>query len=240
MLVSTCGDSVVSSSTEIDLNHRSGCTHEEADTRVFLHAAEKYNNTNCWHWRCCTCNLCRWKNKGGRAVGCIWDWNTFQIHCSPRECFKSWYKSRVLPAFHVVTDCDTVSFFGWKGKTEALKHMNCIPYSGVGFFRSWYWESESLTRCIWEDWVICCVHVWKEQCSDNSECSKAKAVFSTMQSHQHIYLHRAPRLPSPSAWGWTKDSHGNHYGQHFVRHRFVVRIWGLVLRADALWLQTGL
>ena len=47
-------------------------------------------------------------------------------------------KPRALPAFHAVTDCDTVSFFGWKGKTEGLKHMNCIPYSGVGFFRSWY------------------------------------------------------------------------------------------------------
>ena len=47
-------------------------------------------------------------------------------------------KSRTLPAFHAVTDYDTVSFFGWKGKTEGLKHMNCIPYSGVGFFRSWY------------------------------------------------------------------------------------------------------
>ena len=40
ILVSTCGDSVVSSSTEVDLTHMSGCTHEEADTRVFLHAAE--------------------------------------------------------------------------------------------------------------------------------------------------------------------------------------------------------
>ncbi len=47
-------------------------------------------------------------------------------------------KSRALPAFHAVTDCDTVSFFGWNGKTKGLKHMNCIPYSGVGFFRSWY------------------------------------------------------------------------------------------------------
>ena len=46
ILVSTCCDSVVSSSTE-DLNHMSGCTHEEADTRVFLHAAEEDNNTNC-------------------------------------------------------------------------------------------------------------------------------------------------------------------------------------------------
>ena len=47
-------------------------------------------------------------------------------------------KSRALPAFHAVTDCDVVSFFVWKGKTEGLKHMNCIPYSGIGFFRSWH------------------------------------------------------------------------------------------------------
>ena len=47
-------------------------------------------------------------------------------------------KSRALPAFHAVTDCDTVSFFCWNGKTKGLKHMNCIPYSGVGVFRSWY------------------------------------------------------------------------------------------------------
>ena len=46
ILVSTCGDSVVSSSTEVDLNHMS-VSNEEADTRVFLHAAEEDNNTNC-------------------------------------------------------------------------------------------------------------------------------------------------------------------------------------------------
>ena len=47
IFVPTCGDRVVSSSTEIDLNHMSGCTHEEADTRVFLHAAEEDNTMNC-------------------------------------------------------------------------------------------------------------------------------------------------------------------------------------------------
>ena len=46
ILVSICGDSVVSSSTEVDLNHMSGYTHKEADTRIFLHAAEDNNNTN--------------------------------------------------------------------------------------------------------------------------------------------------------------------------------------------------
>ena len=38
ILVSTCSDSLVSSSTEVDLNHMSGYTHEGADEE---------NNTNC-------------------------------------------------------------------------------------------------------------------------------------------------------------------------------------------------
>ena len=28
-------------------------------------------------------------------------------------------KSRTLPVFHAVTDCDTVSFFGWNGNLKA-------------------------------------------------------------------------------------------------------------------------
>jgi len=118
ILVSTCCDSVVSSSTD-DQNHMSGCTHEETDTRVFLHAAEEGNNTNCWHWRCCTCNLCRWRNKGGRAVGCICDWKTLIFRYTAAHVIASSLssdKSRASPAFHAVTDCDTVSFFGWNGK----------------------------------------------------------------------------------------------------------------------------
>ena len=47
ILVSTCDDSVVLSSTEVGLNHMSACTHEKAGTRVFLHAVEEDNNTNC-------------------------------------------------------------------------------------------------------------------------------------------------------------------------------------------------
>ena len=40
IFVSTCDDSVDSSFTEVNLNNVSGRTHEEADTPVFLHAAD--------------------------------------------------------------------------------------------------------------------------------------------------------------------------------------------------------
>ena len=55
-----------------------------------------------------------------------------------------------------------------------------------------------------------------------------------MQSHQHIYLDRAPRLPSPSAWGWTKDIHGSHYGRHFVRLRTRTTSWSTVAANKAV------
>ena len=57
---------------------------------------------------------------------------------APTRLLQVLVQTRALPAFHAVTDCDTVSFFGWNGKIKGLKDMNCIPYSGVGFFRSWY------------------------------------------------------------------------------------------------------
>ena len=105
-----------------------------------------------------------------------------------------------------------------KEKLKAWNTWTAFPTVALAFLEVGM-EKANLSQNAFEKTAICCVHVWKEQCSDNSECSKAKAVLPTMQSHQHIYLHRAPRLPSPSAWGWTKDSHGSHYGQHFVRLR---------------------
>ena len=55
---------------------------------------------------------------------------------------------------------------------------------------------------------------WQQWMQQGKSCSPNDTKPST-----HIYLHRAPWLPSPSAWGWTKDNHGSHYGQHFVRLR---------------------
>ena len=36
LLVSTCGDSVISLSTEADLNNISGCTHEECHKKIII------------------------------------------------------------------------------------------------------------------------------------------------------------------------------------------------------------
>ena len=55
---------------------------------------------------------------------------------------------------------------------------------------------------------------WQQWMQQGKSCSPNEEKPST-----HTYLHRAPRLPSPFARGWTKDNHGCHYGQHFVRLR---------------------
>ena len=91
------------------------------------------NNTNCWHWRCCTCNLCRWRNKGGRAFGCIWDWKTFQIHCSPRDCFKSWCKQ--IKSFACLSCCNWL----WYGLILWLERNNWRPDTHELHSLQWRW-----------------------------------------------------------------------------------------------------
>ena len=127
ILVSTCSDSMVSSSTEVDLNNMSGSAHEEADTQVFLHAAdcvkqgqkkiliqtadtdvvviatsvvEKIKVEELWV-----------------AFGTRKRFRNIAAHAIATSLGAD--KSRALLAFHAVTDCDTVSFFGWKGKLKA-------------------------------------------------------------------------------------------------------------------------
>ena len=89
IFVSTCGDSVVSSYTEADLNSISGCTHEEADARVFLHATdcvkEEHKKIIIRTADIDIVVLVISVVEDGRAVGCIWDWKTFYIHCHPRD-----------------------------------------------------------------------------------------------------------------------------------------------------------
>ena len=142
--------------------------------------AKQYVLTNCWHWRCCTCNLCCWGNKGVRAVSCIWDWKTFPIHCNPRTYFKTW--CRQIKSFVCLSRCNVLwqgLILWWERKIKGLEHMDCVPNSDVGLFRTWYRESKSVPRCMWQDWAICCVHVWKEQWQQWMQ--QGKTVLPTMQ-----------------------------------------------------------
>ena len=103
-----------------------------------------------------------------------------------------------------------------KGKPEGLKHMNCIPYIGVGFFST---EKANLSQDAFEKLEQFVVFMYENISAVTTVNAARQKLFSQRCKAINTYLHRAPRLPSPSTWGWTRDNHGSHYGQHFVRLR---------------------
>ena len=54
---------------------------------------------------------------------------------------------------------------------------------------------------------------WQQWMQQGKSCSLNNAKPSTHTSPQ------STKVAFPSAWGWTKDNHGSHYGQHFIRLR---------------------
>ena len=120
ILISTYGDSLVSSSTEVDLNHVSGYTHEEADKRVFLMLQKKIiiqiAATDVVVLAISVVEEIK-VEKLWVAFGTGKHFRYFAAHMTASSLGAD--KLRVLPAFHAVTECQMVSFFGWKGKLKA-------------------------------------------------------------------------------------------------------------------------
>ena len=117
-------------------------------------------------------------------------------------------KSRALPAFHAVNDCDTISFFGWKGKLKTSNTWTTFPTVASAFFFFFFLKNVVLRQQICHkrhlrrlsNLLCSCM---KKKCSDDSECSKQRPSSQQCKAINTL-LHRAPRMPSPSAWGWTK------------------------------------
>jgi hypothetical protein len=136
-VISTCGENVLCSRVHQDVSSLAPCTHEEANTRMFLHvmdAAEKgyrrlmlrtvdmdvvimavstvvqLENTQLW--------IAFGTGKHLRYIP------AHQIATSLGA-----EKARVLPMFHAFTGCDTVSSFAGRGKTTAFdtwKSFNAV------------------------------------------------------------------------------------------------------------------
>ena len=110
ILVPTCGDSVVSSSTEADLSNTSGCTQEEADTRVFRHVADCVKQGHKKTIRTADTDVV--------LAICVVEeikveelWVAFgtgehfrYINWNPRDCFKSW--CRQIKSFACLSHCN--------------------------------------------------------------------------------------------------------------------------------------
>ena len=79
-------------------------------------------------------HICCWRNKGGRAVGCIWDWKTFQIYCNPGK-----YWCRQIKSFACLSHCNWLwhSLSLWlERKTEAWNTWTAFPTMASAFLET--------------------------------------------------------------------------------------------------------
>ena len=160
----------------------------------------------------------------------FWDRKTFQIHCSPCNCFKSW--CRQIKSFACLSSCNWLwhsLILQLERKPEGLKHMDCIPYSGVGFLELGT-EKANLSQDAFEKTEQFVVFLYEKNITVTKVNEARQKLFSQwckaiknipptqdalsffastpyVQPIKHVWgqcLHRAPRLPSPPTWGWTK------------------------------------
>ena len=127
----TDGHDVLCSMAQLDLRGLVPSSHEEADTRLFLHVAEGLQDiagTHSWHWRRRGGNSDAKQNKAWWIVGGVGYWWAFPVHSNP---WSSWAigprKSATLQMLHALTGCDTVSSFAGIGKKTAWTAWNVYP-----------------------------------------------------------------------------------------------------------------
>ena len=137
-IYTTYGEDVLwLSSTQRDVDYLVPCSHEEADTRLIVHA---HDATLSGHRRILI------KSNDTAVVvlavsvaGCIQAdevWVTFgsgknMLYIPAHIVAKSLGtdKASALPVFHALTGCDTVSFFGGRGKKTAWEIWKIFPQS---------------------------------------------------------------------------------------------------------------
>lgn len=131
---STQGNQVVSNGTRQTLEGLQPCSHEEADTRIFLHvldAAQQHQrimirtiDTDVFVLAVSQMQRIP-QNEVWLAFGTGKQFKYYPIHEIARSLGPQ--KSLALPVFHAFTGCDTVSFFAGKSKKSAWDTWNVFP-----------------------------------------------------------------------------------------------------------------
>ena len=134
-IYATHGELALSSANRFEMNTLEPCSHEEADTRLMLHALDA---TLCGHRR-----IQVRSNDSDVVVLAISVASSISIdelwvaygtgkhlcntpaHSIPATLGRD--KASALPMFHSITGCDTVSFFCGRGKMTAWDVWNIFP-----------------------------------------------------------------------------------------------------------------
>lgn len=134
-IYATHGETVMTSSNRTEMNSLSPCSHEEADTRLMVHALDaslkghrrvkiRTNDTNVVVLAISVANTLpadeMWITFGlGKHV--------YNLAAHSIATSLGQDKASVLPMFHALTGCDTVSFFGGRGKKTAWDTWVVFP-----------------------------------------------------------------------------------------------------------------
>ncbi|KXJ13180.1 hypothetical protein AC249_AIPGENE28202 [Exaiptasia diaphana] len=113
-------------------------------------------------------------------------------------------KSTCLPIFHALTGCDTVSFFGGRGKKTAWDVWNVFPELTV-VLKNLKASPESITEVESMDVLE------RSRSIDNIPPTQAalhQHIRRALYQGAHVWgqtLLRQPVLPNPSDWGWHQE-----------------------------------
>lgn len=134
-IVTTHGDAVLSTANRREMLVLSPCTHEEADTRLMVHALDaclsghrrikiRTNDTDVVVLAISVANTIS-AEELWVAYGSGKHLHNLPVHSIATSLGQE--KSSALPMFHAITGCDTVSFFAGRGKKTAWDVWKVFP-----------------------------------------------------------------------------------------------------------------
>ena len=140
-VISTADEDVISSTT-IDKAGLAPCNHEEADTRIFVHARHaSVNGMKKILIRTVDTDVVILAIAFAKRLKVEELWVAFgvgkQLRYVPIHKIAgslTIQQCEGLPFFHALTGCDTVSYFSGKGKTTAFQAWKCYPEATEVFF----------------------------------------------------------------------------------------------------------
>ena len=232
------GESVLSAPKKEDMGFLEPCTHEEADTRLMVHALHatssghrkimiRSNDTDVVVLAISVASALQadevWVTFGsGKNV------QNIPVHVIATSLGPD--KATALPLFHALTGCDTVSFFGGRGKKTAWDVWKVFPEltAALGALKASPKEIPDECMAVLERFVVLLYNRTSSLTNVNEVrqelfSKKSRSLDSIPPSRASLEQHvkRAvfqggyvwgqtllpqPVLPSPSDWGWKQRS----------------------------------
>ena len=235
---STCGQNVLCSRVHQDVSSLAPCTHEEADTRMFLHAIDAANKG---HRRLMLRTVDTDVVVLAVSTVVLLDntelWIAYgtgkHLRYIPAHHIATSLgaeKARALPMFHAFTGCDTVSSFAGRGKKTAFdtwKSFDAVTSVFANLVtRPGCFNDESMS--VLESFVVLLYDRTSTETTVNAArrhlfTTKARSIEAMPPTGAALLQHakratyqgghvwgqahvRAPDLPSPESWGWSKSA----------------------------------